>query len=174
MRNRCNVADDSEIETDRLERTDGGFATGAWPPNENLDFLQSVPHRLARRILRNHLRGVGCALARAFETDFAGARPADHVAVQISDGDDGVVESGEDVGETGVNVLAPLRLDDLRLLDVVRIERKIFLRRFGGGGFRLFRCFFAAFGFASVFAGGSATSAGRARRLLQRSLAVRS
>ena len=95
-----------------------------------------MPHRLARRVLRDHLRRVGCALARAFETDFAGARPADHIAVQVSDRDDRVIEGGKDMRETGVNILASLRLDDLRFLDVVRIKGKIFLRCLGCGGFR--------------------------------------
>ena len=40
------------------------------------------------------------------------------------------------MGETGVNILASFRLDDLRFLDVVRIKGKIFLRRLGCGGFR--------------------------------------
>ena len=92
-----------------------------------------MSHGLAGGILRHHLRRVSGAFARAFESDFARARPADHVARQIGDGDDGVVESGKDMRDAGVNVLAALGLDDLRLLDVVRIERKIFLRRLGGG-----------------------------------------
>ena len=55
--------------------------------------------------------------------------------------------------DAGVNVLAAFRLDDLRLLNVVRIQRQVLFRRFGGWRFvfrlrRLFR-FSSAFG-ASV------------------------
>ena len=86
-----------------------------------------MAHRLTGGILRDHLRRVGGAFARAFESDFARARPADHVAVQIGDRDDRVVESGENMGDAGVNVLAALGLDDLRLLNVIRVRAKDFL-----------------------------------------------
>ena len=124
-----------------------------------------------RGILRDHLRRIGGALARALEANFAGARPADHVAVQIGDRDDRVVKSGKNVRDTGVNILAPLRLDDLRLLDVVRVERKVFLRRLGRGSFRFLGGFLRGLGLrfrlgrlgaASSDAGASAVAAAAA------------
>ena len=121
-----------------------------------------MAHRLAGGILRDHLRRVSRALARAFEANFARARPADHVAFQIGDRDDGVVKRRENVRETGVNVFAPFRLDDFRFLDVVRIERKIFLRRFGALRPSAFSAFGAAFFFG--FGAASARCAAAARR----------
>src|SRR5205085_9880521 len=52
---------------------------------------------------------------------------------------DGVVKSGKDVGDADVNVLAPFRFDDLRLLDVVRIKREIFFWRLDRSWFFFFR-----------------------------------
>ena len=139
------------------KRAHGRFTAGARALNENFDFLQAVPHRLTRGILRDHLRRVSGALARAFESNFARARPADDVAFQVGDRDDRVVESGEDVRDTGVNVLTSLGLDDLRLLDVVRDRAKDFpcrCRRRRGRLRGFFGAFFAGFWFGS--AGGCA------------------
>ena len=105
------------------KRADGGFTSRARTFHAHFHFLQAVPHRLTRGILRHHLRCIGRAFARTFEPDFARTRPSDHLARQVGDGDDRVVESGEDMSNAGMNVLAPLGFDDLRLFDVVAIER---------------------------------------------------
>src|SRR3954465_14804216 len=87
------IANDSEIEADGLESSDGGFTARARTADEDFHFLEAVAHGLAGSVLRDHLGSVSGAFARPFEADLAGARPADHVAFEISDGDDRVVES---------------------------------------------------------------------------------
>src|SRR5438270_5513364 len=47
VRNRRNVADQSEIESDRLERAHRGLASRAGTFDEDLDFFESVTHRLS-------------------------------------------------------------------------------------------------------------------------------
>src|SRR2546423_11603909 len=141
MRYWRDVADDGEIESDRLKRAHRRFTTRARSPNEDFDFFQAMTHRLTRGGLGHHLRRISGAFTRAFESDFPRARPANHIALQIGDGDDRVVKRGKDVGETRVNILASFGLDDLGLFDVVGIKGKILLRRFGGGSFGLLRQF---------------------------------
>ena len=154
MRNGRDVPNHGEIEADGLQSADSGFTAGARTAHENFHFLQAMAHRLTGCVLRDHLRCVSGALARAFEADLARARPANHVAVQVGDGDDRVIKSGKDVRDAGMNVLASLRLDDFRLLDVVRVEREIFFGSLNRGG----RFFFAFAGFFSAF-GAAAESA---------------
>ena len=77
MRHGGDVADDGDFEADGLDGADGGFAAGAGALDADFDFLQAVAHGLAAGILRDHLRGVGGALARALEAALAGAGPAD-------------------------------------------------------------------------------------------------
>jgi hypothetical protein len=72
MWHRRHVADDCEVEADRLKRADGRFATSAWTADKHFHFLQPMTHRLTRGVLRYHLRRISGAFARAFETDFAG------------------------------------------------------------------------------------------------------
>ena len=160
------VPDDADFQANGLNGAHGGFATGAGTFDADFDFLQAVAHGLAAGILGNHLRGVGGALAGAFEAALAGARPSDGRAVHVGDGDDRVVERGDDMRNPGVNVLAALGLDDLDLLDDrIRIEREIlflpWLGRGGSGGIFLLSMSLAlaAFGAAS----GAAAASGRQR-----------
>ena len=73
-----------------------------------------MTHGLARCILGDHLRSVGRALARTFESNFTRARPTDHVACQIGDGDDRVVNSCVNMRDTAVNILGAFGFDDFR------------------------------------------------------------
>ena len=98
-----------------------------------------MTHRLARRILRDQLRRVSRAFARAFETNFPGARPPDHVSIQIRDGDDRVIKCRVNVRDAGMNVLGAFRLNNFRFLNVVRVQRKIFARSFNWSRFWLAR-----------------------------------
>ena len=143
------------------KRANGGFTAGAGTLDADFDFLHAVRHRLARGVLRDLLRGVGRAFARTFETNAAGARPADEIALHVGDGDLRVVERGQNVGDAGDNILRVLGLDDL--LGIRRPRPKVRRRSarrparpagFGGfaaasaAGARLFaRPFFAGFGF---------------------------
>ena len=120
------VFDRADFQADGLQRADGGFTAGAGTFDADFDFLHAVRHRLAGGVLRDLLRGVGRALARAFETDAAGAGPADQVALHVGDGDLRVVESGENVRDAGGDILRVLGLDDL-------LGIGIFAQKFGSG-----------------------------------------
>ena len=146
------------------------------PSDPHFDFFKTVPHGLAAGVLRDHLRGVGGALARALEATLAGAGPADRRSIHVRDRDDGVVKRCDDMRDARMDVLAALRLDDLDLLDDgVRIEGEILfllrLRSSSGGGvlflgsLGLGRAFGAAS--AGAAAAGAGAAAARQRELLQ-------
>src|SRR5207237_1820975 len=103
--NRRDVANQSEIESDRLQRTHGRFASSARAFDENLHFFESVTHRLPRCILRDQLCRVSRNIARTFETNFARARPANYVSVQICDRDEGIVKARVYVRDVGIHDL---------------------------------------------------------------------
>src|SRR5437660_3546135 len=73
----CYIADHAELEADRLQSAHGRFAPGPRTFDQHFDFLETVAHGLPGRILRYHLCSVGRAFTRAFESNFAGARPSD-------------------------------------------------------------------------------------------------
>src|SRR5437867_8673742 len=84
-------------------------------------------HRLAGGVLSNLLGGERSALAGALETNAASAGPPDNVALHVGNGDERVIESGENVRDAGTDVLGVLGLNDLLLL-------RAFAEQFGGGG----------------------------------------
>src|SRR5438552_3736903 len=137
---RSYLADHAELEADRLQSAYGRFAPGPGTFDQHLNFLETVAHGLPRGILRHHLRCVSRALARAFESNFASARPSDDVAFHVRDRDDRIVKRRENMRDTVMDVFAALGLDDLRLLDAVGTEGKIFRRRWSRGGSFLFLC----------------------------------
>src|SRR5581483_1089982 len=122
VRHRSNVTDQTKIETNRLKRAHCRFSARAWPFDEDLDFFQTMAHRLPSGILCHELRRVGRALARTLESDLAGARPPDHVSGLIGNGDNGVVERRVNMRNTAVNILRAFCFDDLWGLDRIRIE----------------------------------------------------
>ena len=136
MRDWGDVFDDADFEADGLDGADSGFATGAWAFDADFDFLETVTHGLAAGVLGDHLGGVGGAFAGAFEATLASAGPTDGSAIHVSDGDDGIIERGDDVSDTRVDIFAPLGLDDFDLLNNgVGIEREVLLfLGLGGGG----------------------------------------
>ena len=117
MRDRRDVTDQSKIETDYLKRTDGRFATCARAFDQDLDFLKSVAHRLPGSVLSDQLGRIRRAFARTFESNLARARPPDHVAIQIRDRADRVVEGRVNVGDAAVNVFGTFGLNNFRRFD---------------------------------------------------------
>jgi hypothetical protein len=101
VRHRRHVLDRADVQADGLQRADGGFAAGTGAFDADFDFLHAVRHRLAGGVLRDLLRGVSRALARAFEPDAPGGGPADEIAVHVGDADLRVVERGQNVGNAG-------------------------------------------------------------------------
>ncbi len=125
VRHRCDIANYGQVEADGLERAHRRLPTGAGAFDANFDFFQSVTHGLTGCVLGNHLSRIGRAFARALKSDFARAGPADDFAGHVSDRDDRIVKRRENVRDPGMDIFAALGLNDLRLLNLVSIERKI-------------------------------------------------
>src|SRR5262245_48488238 len=106
MRDGRAIHDRGDLEAGRLQRADGGFAASARPAHEDADLAHAVLHRLLGGGIGSQAGGVRRALARALEAGRSGRAPGEHVAVGISDGHDGVVEAGLDVGVAARHVLA--------------------------------------------------------------------
>ena len=94
MRNRRHVSDETDLESRRLQRPEGGLATGSGPFEIDLNRAHAVIHGLARRVLRRHLSGEGSALAGASETGTSSSRPTKCVTLAISNGNDRIIKRG--------------------------------------------------------------------------------
>src|SRR3981081_2476280 len=78
-----------------------GFTAGTWALHTNLDALHTVlVARHSRGSQGSLLRGVGRALAGAFEANGPSGGPAHHAAVLIGDGDLRVIERRSHVHRT--------------------------------------------------------------------------
>src|SRR6266550_98402 len=117
VRDRRDVGDRRDLETRRLQGSDGGLAAGSRALDEDLDLLEAVFHGATRRRLRGDLGGKRRALARALEALAAGAPPGEHVALGVGQRHDGVVEGGLDVrlAHDDVLLLASAGANDLLL-----------------------------------------------------------
>jgi len=71
-----------------------------------------MAHRLTTSVLSDDLSSVGSAFAGTAEAHLAGGGPTDDTTSAIRDGDDGVVEGGVNVNNTGRDVHGALGLDD--------------------------------------------------------------
>src|SRR5690606_30724154 len=103
------VFDAGDLDAGALDRPDGGLAPGAGTLHLDVDLADAVLHRATGSLLGSHLGGVGGGLAGALEADVAGGRPREHVALQVGDRDDRVVERALDVRDA-VGDVAPLAL----------------------------------------------------------------
>src|SRR4051812_9569301 len=111
VRHRRDVGDLADLQAGGLQRPDRRLAARARALDEDVDLLHAVLLRLARAVLRGHLRGERRGLARALEADVAGGGPADHVARGVGDRDDRVVERALDVSVPVGDVLLLLAAD---------------------------------------------------------------
>ena len=114
-----------------------------------------MTHCLPRSILRDHLRRVRRALARAFKANFSCTRPANDVSIHVGDRHDRVVKSRENVRDASVNIFAAFGFDDFGF-SISSAESE----RFSGGGaadvastFLVLAGFFAGLATASALAG---------------------
>src|SRR4029077_7477572 len=114
-----NIANNGEVEPDCLQSAHGGFASCSRSFDQHFHFFEPMAHCLARSILSHHLGSISSAFTRTFEANLAGARPSDHVAFQISDRHDRVVERCEHMRNARMNVLASFGFDDLWLVNLI-------------------------------------------------------
>src|SRR5438094_1060445 len=125
VRDRRHVRDRRDLETRRLEGSDGGLAAGSRALDEDLDLLEAVFHGAACRRFRADLGGKWRSLARALEALAAGAPPGEHVALGVGQRHHGVVEGGLDVrlAHDDVFLLAPAGADDFLLCHLLLLGR---------------------------------------------------
>src|SRR4030095_13970411 len=100
VRNRRDVANRLYLDAHRLQRTNRRLTTRPWPLHSHVDRAKTIglggvacAHRSLRRGKRRPLPGT-------LEADASCARPRDHVALGVGDGDLRVVERGVDVHVT--------------------------------------------------------------------------
>src|SRR3989449_5708742 len=117
VRDGRDVGDGAHLEARGLQGADRSLAAGARPADEDLDRPHAVLQRLLGGRLGGLLRGKGGRLAAALEALGPGRAPRDDVAVDVGDGDDGVVERALDVSLPldDVLALAPACANDLLL-----------------------------------------------------------
>src|SRR6266576_483359 len=106
VRDRRHVGDRADLQAGRLQGADRRLATGARPADENLDRAHTVLESLLGGGLGGGLGGKRRRLAAALEALRAGRAPGDHVAVDVADRDDRVVERALDMRLAGHHVLA--------------------------------------------------------------------
>src|SRR5256712_392962 len=125
VRDGRDVRDRRDLETRRLQGTDGGLAAGSRALDEDLDLLEAVLHGAAGRRFGGDLGGKGRALARPLEALAAGAAPGEHVALGIGQRHDGVVEGRLDVrlADDDVLLLAAAGADDFLFCHLLLLGR---------------------------------------------------
>src|SRR5262249_30673730 len=106
VRDRRDVTDSGDLQPDRLQRADGGLATGPRPAHEHLDLLQPELHGLAGGDLGRRLGREGSRLAGALEAGAAGTGPRHDVAALVGERHDRVVERGLYVSDAGADLAA--------------------------------------------------------------------
>src|ERR1051326_7862546 len=92
VRDRRHVADCSDVQTHRLQRAKRGFAARTRTAYLDFERTHAGLDRLLGGIFGGDLRGVRGRFARTLETERAGRRPRDGIALPIGDRYDRVVE----------------------------------------------------------------------------------
>src|SRR2546430_4209805 len=123
VRNGGDVANGAPFQAGRRQSANGRLAARAGPADPHLQRADTMVARQVGSIHGRLLGGEGRALARAPESQRARALPGEHPALQITDGDQGVVERSLDVGHSARNVLALLLLKLLLLALFLRSGR---------------------------------------------------
>src|SRR5204863_163352 len=106
VRDRRHVTDRCDGEARRLQCTKRRFTARTGASNFHFQRAHAVFLRLLGNVFGRDLRGIGGRLARALETQRAGRRPGDGVALRVGDGDGRVVERRIHVRDAGGDVLA--------------------------------------------------------------------
>lgn len=120
MRDRRDVDDVDDLVADVVQRTDCGFASGAWALDADFQRLDAVIKRGLAGLLGSDLRGERGRFARTTETRATRCRPRQRIALAIGDGDDRVVERSVDmrdaVGDDALDLLLGLAAAGLAMI----------------------------------------------------------
>ena len=99
VRNGRHVLDRLDIQTGRLQRRDGAFATTAGAFDPNVNFFHAILEGLFSRLLGRHLSGKWSALPAALEVARTAAGPAQSFALRVRDRYRRVVERRVNMGD---------------------------------------------------------------------------
>ena len=94
---RGDVLDGLNSEPGSLQGTDGRLPSGAGTFDVDFDLGDAVFFGFGGTFFCGSLCGEGCAFARAFETNGSGGAPTNGVAVDVGDGNNGIVEGSANV-----------------------------------------------------------------------------
>ena len=108
MGNRSDVFDDTDLHTGSHNTAHCGFATGTRTLDTDFHFLHAQQLRFFCCIASDDLGGISGALAGALEAVLAAGGPADYIAVQIGNGDFGVIERGQHINNTSGDITTAL------------------------------------------------------------------
>src|SRR5512135_2879852 len=92
VRNRGNVGNAGDLETNGIQRTHGGLATGARSLDAHFEVLHTILLSRFASDFSSNLRSKRGALARALKTVAATGRPGQSIALTVGDRHDGVVK----------------------------------------------------------------------------------
>ena len=114
MRNGGDVLDHVDLEASGLQSADSGFTALAGALDVHFDGLQAMLHSSLGSRLGSHLSGEGSGLSGTAEAQTTGGSPGQSIALEVGDGNHGVVEGGADMRGTLLDVLTlAASLDDL-------------------------------------------------------------
>ena len=99
VRDRCDIADQGDLDAYCLERADGALTARARSTDKYINTAQSVLLSLARCVLGGKLRAEWGALLGTLEPNAAGGGPRDQVAAGVGYRDDRVVERALDMDD---------------------------------------------------------------------------
>ena len=110
MRDGSNITHEANLEAGVVDSAHSSLTAGTGALHKDSHGAHAMILSRACSTFSSNLGGEGSALARTLEAASARGGPADHVAFQIGEGNDGIVEGRLDVGDAHRNVLLFLLL----------------------------------------------------------------
>lgn len=102
---RSNIPDQGNFQTSPLESSDGSFPTSAGAAHHYFQLSHTLFHRPTGGGVSGGLGCIGSAFFSSLETARTSGSPGNYVTADIGNGDNGVVESGLNVGHTARDIL---------------------------------------------------------------------
>ena len=97
MRNRCDILNILNTESQSIQGTNSRLAAGAWPTNANVNIFDTELERGFAGLVRRNLGCKRCRFTRSTETTTAGRCPREGITLAIGNRDDRVIEGSMDV-----------------------------------------------------------------------------
>jgi len=110
MRNRCDILNILNTESQSVQGTDSRLAAGAWPADANVNIFDTELERSFAGLVRRNLSCKRGRFTRATESTTAGRCPRESITLAIGNRDDRVIEGSMDVRYRVNHVLFDLLL----------------------------------------------------------------